>query len=229
MHPIGDSVHRALLTHVLTRHAVGLTSAAVTLLGRRMYVEAAPLIRQTLECAVTAAWTVLTPHSVEALADESARQRLAMEADLDAFAHWGGFDSFSHGPTDAEAAAMEAFLAHRTTAARKFEERCRALPEAPWLYVYYRWLSQYSHATTHLLDIYIRSVPQALDEPETMRFAHTSEFEHPDLLAEIQVLVLLLALSAWDAGSKGTPNRPALAQIAEELNVSWTRLYETGS
>lgn len=221
---LDGSVQRALMINVLARHAVALTDAVLLLVRQRMYVEAAPLIRQTLECAVTAAWMAITPHSLEALADESGRQRTAMEADLKKVALWAGFESATHGPTEREAEAIEQFLAYRTEAAKNFEKRCSAFPGAPWLYLDYRWLSQFSHATTHLLATYVHQE----DDDHTLnrlRFTKTSAFPHPEVLLQIQVLVLHAAFSAWDATSLESPDRHALASLGDELGVTWNLLY----
>ncbi|GEM_PF-3688954 len=51
---------------VLAEHAVALTNSIMLLAEHDMLIQAAPLIRLTMECGITAAWFSVVPNAVNA-------------------------------------------------------------------------------------------------------------------------------------------------------------------
>lgn len=203
---LDGSSHRSLMITVLARHAVTLNDAVMTLTRDRMFVPVVPLVRGILEAAVTAAWMVITPHSLEAMVEEQARQRTALGKEADRLARSIGLDDLDQGPSDAEAELIGRWRRFRSDAAQSFEQRCLALANAPWLYADYRWLSQFVHPGTALLDVYVRQIESSEAPVGNQVSVEPAEFGQTGFVLEIQVLALHLALTAADAVSEGSPS-----------------------
>lgn len=218
---LDGSTHRSLMITVLARHAITLNDAVATLAGERMFISAAPLVRGTLESAVTAAWMVVTRHSLEALAEEQARQRTALGRDATKLAHWIGLGEPGREPTEAEADLIERWQQFRSYAAKSFEQRCLAFPSAPWLYADYRWLSQFVHPGTALLDVYVRQTGRSGPPKGNQVSLDPANFANSAFVLELQVLALHLALTAADAVAEGSPSRDLLTDVGNEFGVTW--------
>jgi hypothetical protein len=203
-----NSILRGLSIRVQVEHAIALTHSVMLLVKNAMYMQSIPLVRMTMECAVTAAWMAVTPYSAFAAAHDGATKRQRLLAALADIA--GEVDA----DTDMEFEAAE-FAAHASGEAAIFEQRCLSLAGGEWIYGYYRLLSEASHSGTALLDFY-------MDETEDggLAFADLSKFRYTDVALGLQVVMLHIALISWDEVSEGHPNAQRLTEIASHLGIN---------
>lgn len=199
---------RGMSIYAHVDHAVRLSRAVSAMSGLQMYVELVPLIRLTLECAVTAAWYSVTAHAGDsALLEASRLRRALLQAISDA----------TQSPVDKELESINRDIAEldefKSREASKFESRCLALAGGRWLYVIYRELSGFSHAGALLLDHYIQEAP---DEP--LGFAYVRDQDEQRARSDLgtQVYLLHIALSAWQLVVPDELRGATLARIEGE-------------
>lgn len=209
------SPSRAVSILSQAEHAVGLTRAVIVLCEAGMNVQAVPLVRLTMECAVTAAWLSVTPGSAESANLEGARQRRKLLFDMERLSTVP-----SDGSLDSVDEIIDRFAPSDSAEARKFEERCRSLAGGDWLYPYYRLLSGYSHGGTLLMDHYIQEAGVTDAAPLGWVYVADAPFEHAEITTGLQVVLLHLALTAWTSVAVGHPMRTDLAEIAERTGIS---------
>ena len=193
-------------------HAMTLTDAVTLLAESEMFVQLVPLVRMTLECAVTAAWFSGTTGSGDAALLEGTRLRRALATDA---ARLVEADS-SEAIADLDA-TMQELGAVDSTEAPKFEARCRSLVGGDWLYVAYRHLSELSHAGSLLLDHYVQ--PSEVSEANPLGFEYVSE---DDPVAGRDVLgldcwLVHIALSSWGSVAPTRVVTKALAEIGARM------------
>ncbi|WP_295125941.1 DUF5677 domain-containing protein [uncultured Leifsonia sp.] len=211
------SASRALSTLAHVDHAANLADAISTLVTRNMLVQAVPLLRLTMECAVTAAWFAVTPNSGRAAGLEGAKERLKLARGL---ARLSGADA-SDVIEDLEQNVRDESEAY-SAEAHKFEQRALSLAGMDWLYVGYRELSGYSHAGTPLMDHYLRPAERTADAPLGVTYSPENEFAVAEQVFQLHPLLMHLALTAWDTIAVEHPMRDSLREVAETLGVSPT-------
>lgn len=206
----------------LTAHAYHLAEAVLCLYDRGLYAAAVPLVRQALECSLTAAWVeVAGAEAARALMDEQSRNQANT---VHEFVKAGFPESSDAARSLQENAA--AFRDSRTPAGRSFATRCAELEGGTNLYAVYRAASYTSHAGTAVADLYLW---ESGDGPYgvTLDLEPTDETRETWLGCLLSVLVVAeLALTRLDR-TRG--HRSRLKQIAREIQVSdKTRLTAVG-
>ena len=197
--------------HVQVEHAVELTESVIILIRNHRYLPAAPLIRLTMECAVTAAWWATNPVGVRGSVHESARLRTLRIRGM----HGGSPASYTDTPE--MRAAMSEYARFTSGEAKAFEQRCKALVGGEWIYPYYRLLSEASHGGTSLLDEYSEQVPVSANAPEGIALLQHPHYQTLEIALGLQVIMLTLAIAAWDAVSPAHPDQDALHEMADRL------------
>lgn len=203
---------RGMSIYANVDHATRLTKAVLALADRELYLELVPLIRMTLECAVTAAWYSVTPHSGDAALQEGTRQRRALINAVELATQDSFEDSLRR--LDADLSELDAF---KSSEARQFEQRCRSLQGGDWLYVIYRELSGFSHAGALLLDHYIQPA-----EETPLGFEYVGDSNRVRAASDLatQVFVIHLALSAWDLVVPNAARSATLAAVAADASFA---------
>lgn len=201
---------RAYYTLSQAHHAVRLADAVLVLYEAGLPAQASPLIRQTMECAVTAAWLSATPGSADAFAFEGMAQRRKLGLGLAKVANIPVEETFVPDLTK----LAEEFAPSESEEARNFLRRTEALAGSNWLYPFYRHLSGYSHSGSAILDLYFH--------PEDVRWDENKPFEWGRMTIGIEVMMLHLAIRAWDDLCVGHPMRQRLDEIAERHGMSTT-------
>jgi hypothetical protein len=157
----------------------------------------------------------VTPGAAESANLEGARQRRKLLFDMERLSKAPSDDSL-----DSVDEIIERFAAADSAEARKFEERCRSLAGGDWLYPYYRLLSGYSHSGTLLMDHYIQEAVVTDAAPLGWAYAADAPFEHAEITTGLQVVLLHLALTAWNSVVVGHPMKARLVEIAERTGLS---------
>jgi hypothetical protein len=222
--PVLDgSAGRGMLTLGQAEHAVGLTDAILVLVKVGMFVQAAPLVRLTLECAITAAWFAVTPGSGDAASKDFANSRENLVIAMEDLADPAGRVARQKVRDAARVAAKASGAELRRDAldgeASRFEQRCNALVGGEWAYPYYRLLSEYSHGGAGLLEHYGRDIEPSPANPLGLEYDPTREFEYAAVELGAQATSLIIALQAWDDIVPSHPMRTALAEIAAEMGA----------
>ncbi|XAS67518.1 DUF5677 domain-containing protein [Micrococcaceae bacterium Sec5.7] len=199
---------RGLSIHAQVEHTVALTRSILLLVENGMFIQSMPLVRMSMECAVTAAWMAVTPFSGAAAAHDGGTKRLRLLKDLAVIA----------GEPDADDAYLQSeiaeFAKHASAEARIFQQRCESLVGAEWMYGYYRLLSEFSHAGSSLIDSYMEEM-----EDDGLAFADLSKFRYTNFALALQVVLLHIALTALDEVADGHPNAVKLKEIGERLGI----------
>lgn len=191
---LDNSPRRALAVRALTEHAVNATDAILVLESSNMLLQAAPLARLTMECAVTAGWFAATPGSAEAAILEASKQRRKLVVDLVATSAQN--DEGLIAELDQTIADLHDSESHE---ARVFLDRCRSLEGLDWVYPFYRALSELSHAGTSLVDQYLNEEPVTSSSPFGVSYDARGLHPYPETLLSMQSGLVLYALSAWNA------------------------------
>ena len=212
---LDGGILRGIAIRVQVDHAAALTESILLLNEHGMNIQTVPLVRMTMECAVTAAWLAITPHSADAAAHEGAK---AHERLIEAMTEMAG------GSSDADAGdprkPINESAVFASGEAQHFEQRCRALQGGEWIYGYYRLLSKFSHAGTGLLDVYLQQSEPSDAMPNGITFADLNRFPFTNIALGLQAVMLHIALTAWDEVSEGHPQGETLTGIANELGMS---------
>lgn len=198
--------------HVQVEHAVELTESVLILIRNDRYLPAAPLMRLTMECAVTAAWWSTNPVGVRGSVHEATRLRNLRIRGM----RGGSPDSYTDTPEMQE--AMREYARFASAEAKAFEQRCKAIVGGEWIYPYYRLLSEKSHGGTSLLDEYLEQVPVSAEAPDGITFVQHPHYQSLEIALGLQVIMLTLALAAWDAVSPAHPDQDALHETADRLS-----------
>lgn len=211
---------RIVSIRTLVHHAVRTARALLVVDSATSGIEVVPLARLVFECAVTAAWLLVTPGSGRALIHEGARQR---KAALDLLSKMG----HDRGPAYPQAERTLAELENvGGSISFQMSERCRGLHDGNNLYAVYRAMSAQSHAGLGVVDFYV------VDEPSSqvgLAFAPyaTSEIRRSEL--GIAACFLLLAVNA-DEIARAKPRRTTqIRKAAKRLGVGVRIVRADGS
>ncbi|MCI9856780.1 DUF5677 domain-containing protein [Microbacterium proteolyticum] len=196
-------------------HAARLSRAVITLHEAGHDLEAMPLIRQTLECAMNAAWLLVTETGGPALSAVDTKNRRVMYREVTEL----GMADLSEVLKRVE--REEVRDAETVTHTRSFEERCRAVSGGRHIYAMWRTLSLYSHATSSIADVYLESVPVTLEAPLGVAMLLEADWDQADTWMRVQALMLLLAQIAADDAQAKPVHRTQLARARKRLGVTW--------
>lgn len=212
---IEESLLTGAAIRALAEHAVALTNSIVLLAEHDMMVQAAPLIRLTMECGITAAWFSVAPNAGNAARHEDARQRRLILESM--------FQDAGLGDEKMLAEANElvqGLTKHESAAARKFEQRCNQMASGKNLYIHYRILSQVSHAGIGLLEHYLLDVDRNSKNPIGLAFVKKANYATAEVSLGYQVSMLCLTLTAWDNISKDRSYSSRLQSVADRFGCS---------
>jgi len=205
----------AIQIWTFAHHAARLSRAVLTLHEAGHDLEAMPLIRQTLECAMNAAWLLVTDSGGAALSAVDTKSRRVMYREVTEL----GLADLSEILRRVE--QEEARDAETVTRTRSFEERCRAVSGGRHIYAMWRTLSLYSHATSSVADVYLETVRESEDAPLGVAMLLNADWDQGATWMRVQALMLLLAqIAADDAHAKPT-HRTQLARARRRLGVTW--------
>jgi hypothetical protein len=197
------------LSHV--DHASKLTESVIALATSEMFVQLVPLVRMTLECAVTAAWFATASGSGDAALHEGTRLRRALVVDTSKYL----------GTNPAAAlASLDAAKAELgdvdPTEAKYFERRCKSMEGGESLYISYRRLSEYSHAGSLLLDYYLQESEVSEANPLGFEYTPDNDPEVGRSAVALDGWLVHIALTAWNTIVPVAAVTEALERIATE-------------
>ncbi len=198
--------------HIMVQHSVALSESVLVLTSANMFLESAPLIRLTMECAVTAAWLSITPNAGNAARHEDARNRLATINSI-----FEDLERVDDDLLEDATLAVTELAEHKSDAARYFEKRCRKIAGGEKIYTLYRIMSGFSHAGIGLTDLYLTKVDESPANPYGISLLDKSNYPAPDASLVQQVGMLALSMKAWDDILPTHPNRTALENIAKDF------------
>lgn len=210
---IGDSIMTGVAIQVQVEHAVRVSEAVIVLAREGLFIQVAPLVRLVLECAVSAAWYTLHPDNVKSSMLEAARLKNLLIEGL------GGLTDSPYEPHAEWTKISEELAEFRSAEAHQFEQRCSALAGGSYLYPYYRLLSEASHGGTALVEEYMDEVPKSTDNPTGFAFHRHAPYKYRDGALALNVVVLALALRAWDDIAPDHPDRAQIDEIAERIGA----------
>lgn len=212
-----EGLHHSNAVQIWTfaHHAARLSRAVLTLHESSMHLEAMPLIRETLECAMNAAWLLVTEDGGVALSAVDTKSRRVMYREVTEL----GLADLSEVLRRVE--EEEARNAQTVTHTRSFEQRCGAVEGGKQLYALWRTLSLYSHATSSIADAYLAPVPESEDTPLGIAFLWDSNWDQGESYMRVQALMLLLAQIAADDALAKPLHRTQLAKARRRLGVNW--------
>lgn len=211
----GMQPSNAVQIWAFAHHATRLSRAVLTLHEAGHDLEAMPLIRQTVELAMNAAWLLLAEDGGAALSAVDTKNRRVMFTEVTDL----GLADLSdvRGRLDAE----EARNAETVTKTRSFEERCKTISGGAQIYAMWRTLSLYSHGTSSVADVYVESAPEDEGNPYGVKLRLHGDWDQGETWMQVQALMLLLAQIAGDDAQRDTPNRVKLIDARRRLGVDW--------
>jgi len=173
-------------------HVVRLSEAVVVLYDKRMYLQAVPLVRQTLETAISAFWLA---HVTEGGDRAYAAYLLGRRTMLREMRDLGMPTGDVLSETDREIADLE--TVHGDLNKYKMPslwDRARTFQGGRDLYVHYRNLSQFAHPTFWLADGYAHPVDGA-----ELKFglAATSRYDQAPMAMAYQLISVCHTLGIW--------------------------------
>lgn len=211
----GMQPSNAIQIWTFAHHATRLSRAVLTLHEAGHDLEAMPLIRQTMECAMNAAWLLVTDDGGAALSAVDTKNRHVMFQEVTDL----GLADLSDVLTRLE--EEEARNVQTVTHTRSFEERCRAVAGGPQIYAMWRTLSLYSHASSSVVDVYLKSAPEDEGNPYGVKMLWHGDWDQEESWMRVQALMLLLAQIAADDAQAKPMHRTQLDRARRRLGVTW--------
>lgn len=195
----------------LAAHTHELANATLALQDAEHDLASIPLIRQALECSVTAIWTALLPDAWAGLLNADARSQKLLGKEL--------LEASIDVPRDEINEAMALYeddlVTTTTGSASKFQQRCQDLEGGPDLYPVYRALSNASHAGIRVVDPYIAATG---DGPTVFRKIPVSTRGAEGL--SVLASALVIAGIAEDTLNRNHPRRRFLRSAAARHGIS---------
>jgi hypothetical protein len=207
-----------LTVYGLTAHTHALAAAVLALDEADLEAGIVPLVRQAVECAMTAVWLELAGYpAVLTVIQEQTRQQRNLIAE---------FVKSGQVPNDEAtarlAADLQAGLASTSQAGARFEARCAEISGGTSAYAIYRALSATSHASASVVDLYLASTQ--VDEttnPHGAALRLDPRAENRDANLGIMLSMLVAAGSAWSRLDRHRYNRTRLKALCRDLNVAF--------
>ena len=179
-----------------------------------MHLQSEPLVRLTMECAVTAAWLSVTPNAGNAARHEDARSRLVTMRAI-----FGDPERVDQDLLDEATRSLEQLRPHESGAARHFEQKCKSLAGGDTLYSFYRILSGYSHAGVSLTELYLKKENESPANPYGIALLEKPDFLGSEASLVHQVAMLAMAMKAWDNITATHPMEAELDSIAGDFGI----------
>lgn len=208
---------RGVSARVQVEHAVGLTRAVLVLAEAGLRIESVPLVRMTMECAVTAVWLTIASGSGKASYYKAAVDFKNLNLALLNIANPEVADDPDIKKFEADIESLELF---RQKEAGNFLDRCASVDSGVWLYAYYRLFSKTSHGGANLNDEYLQEIEHSESAPLGLAFKDQQEFALWPVVLGFQVTMLFNALQAWDRISHTRPRKTALDAISDRYEIA---------
>jgi hypothetical protein len=199
-----------LAIHNLIEHVTNLSEAVRLLVANDMSLPLVPLVRLSMECVVTAAWWAGDPGRVRFSGAEEVRQKKQLAAELARTASNTGVWVEIDGALGERASQ----LGSPTIEAKQFKDRCAATPGFDWAYGQYRMLSASSHAGTALVAEYLDDDSENAANRSGVVIKQRPTWFAQSIGLEVQVVLLVVALSTYDAVLPERPLRDELREFA---------------
>lgn len=213
-----DHMIVGLCVYGFTAHTVALVETLLELSELGRLPAATPLVRQAMECALTAVWLERGGY-VEALTlvrEQARQQRNAVDEYIRAGI---SDDAAIRGRLERDLGGL---FASATGAGEKFHERCKELEGADSYYALYRTASQVCHASTAVVDLYVaeeQSGTSGAAECIRLRMAPRASVSDGWMRALLPLLVV--ATSAWSRIDVEHSLRTHTKTLARELEIAW--------
>lgn len=200
-----------------TRHLYETARAAVLLIDNGMPNAAVPLVRQMYECALSAVWLVQSrdQHGVHAIVREHGRNRSALMNEV------RNAESLTFRRTADDVADVGLGSDRETLdTARRFRDICLDLtPGGVDLYILYRLLSSYSHASLSVTDLYYKN-PDSETQVLPYRLAQARPAIPAETLLNAAAIALVWGARAYTYTSKDKTHRSIIRRLANALGVT---------
>jgi hypothetical protein len=200
----------------LTNHTVELSRDIISMSERGRYLTAMPLVRLSMECAITAAWSLVAPGAAGGIVHEGVRQRRAVIAEIVRNGAYG-FDATSLAKAESELADV---ADKKMEEAKFIEKRFFAMHSGRELYTSYRVASSLSHAGMTLADSYLKDVGVSVVAPLGVAFQPDQELEPAEAWLGTAASMLVLAMKACNEIDGRGRHKTQLKKAAKKLGVS---------
>lgn len=208
-----DGLGAGLAIHNIVEHVTNLSEAICVLVAQDVSLPIVPLIRLSMECTVTAAWWAADPVSrVGSSVAEEARQKKLLAEDIVKTASTA--DNYTDLRNTLKARALE--LGTPSDEAKVFKDRCDATPGFSWAYGMYRMLSAGSHAGTALVAEYLDVDAGNALNPAGVALRQRPTWSAQPVGAELQPVLLTIALAVYDTLLPYAPLRQHLITFAQQ-------------
>lgn len=208
-----------LTVYGLTAHTYVLAEGVLTLDAAHQPRAATPLIRQALECAITAQWVELAgyPAALALLHDQARNSKNT----IGAFAAAG----FDVAPELVErlAADLAAAFETKTSAGRVLEQRCKEIQGATALYATYRQMSATCHAGSDVVDLYVHQIERTPTNPLGAGLATLPKAEAADAALGMMLVSVMTATSAWSRIDARHTHRTRMKQLHRRLGTAYEK------
>ena len=206
-----------LSVYGLTAHTHTLAAAALTLDEHGHHLAVVPLVRQAIECAVTAVWIERSgyPAALTLLREQSrhAKNTLA-EFVKSGMPH-------SAEATERVTKELATSLNSTTKSHEAFEKRCGELANGAQLYAMYRAASEVSHAGAALVDRYLVNADITEISPLGVGLRLAPGDEQNDVWLGTMLAMAVHATSAWDRLDKRRVARTRMKDLCSRLDVTY--------
>ena len=204
----------APLIYGFTAQAATLSKAVLTLYAAGQDFAALPLIRTTMECAVTAAWLSVADFQTRRVMYAGAEERRKLLHEIAEHTVVDVSDALAE-----TLGMLDTLLEGGTLVEPSYWERFHQLVGGASLYASYRALCAYGHATPALAEAYMRQTEPTPSNPNGLQFASFPEENSPDSWLGSQSCMLLLAQISADSILSKRMHKTQLNTFADRLGV----------
>ncbi|WP_422387547.1 DUF5677 domain-containing protein [Arthrobacter sulfonylureivorans] len=201
----------------LTAHTMETARLVQDLAAREgLSVTTMPLVRASLESAVTAVWIAQVEDAAEAFGHQHAKQEILL---FDQFRATGD-PTWTHLLEAMEPRSYDFGATTSHHQAKHFHSRCQDLQGGMTIYALYRALSGWSHASVRVADEFLLHTNRRDDGNTTFALRpKASPFEGQDTWMFVSALSALWASRAVNYLTRDHARRSLLRRAARELGV----------
>jgi len=201
----------------LTAQVMTLAEAVLLLDEHKQHQAMIPLVRQVIECAITAQWIERGGYAevLAVIREQTRQQRNA----IDEFVRSGM-------PIEPEvnerlADQLASAFHSATGASEKIADRCREFEGGGRLYALYRVASHTSHANAAVIDLYMESARITEDAPFGIALRDTPRVVNVDAWLGILLAMVVNTLSAWSRMDRTRAFRSRAKALARRLEINY--------
>lgn len=210
-----------LVVYGLTAHTYAIAEGVLALYDHDYHAVAVPLVRQAIECAVTAMWVELGgPSAALSLLHEQTRNSRNTIAE---FIRAGMPDG--QGAIDRLEAELKDSFNTTSGAGRRVEQRCGELAGGGYLYAAYRAASDTAHAGGAVVDLYLEGTDGGELSPLGIRLTTHPNAEAADSWLRILLVMVVHATTAWSRLDIRRTARSRMKQLNCELGTSFQHAF----